>query len=108
MRYYLFAVFALFLLLAGCPGTSEIPPANDMQEPELPEITNFEECKEAGYPIMESDPRQCALPDGTTFVEELEFEEESEELPEEFEGIELEFNESESLDALDALEDEGS
>src|SRR4030042_749957 len=33
-------------------------------------ITNFEECATAGYPIMESYPPQCRIPDGNTFVEE--------------------------------------
>jgi len=33
------------------------------------EITNFEECANAGYPIMESYPRQCRTPDGQTFTE---------------------------------------
>lgn len=35
------------------------------------EITNFEECVEAGYPIMESYPRQCKAED-KLFVEEIE------------------------------------
>ena len=35
-------------------------------------ITNFNECAMAGNPIMESMPRQCATPDGRTFIEELE------------------------------------
>lgn len=34
-----------------------------------PIITNFEECEKAGYPVMESYPRQCATPDGETFTE---------------------------------------
>lgn len=33
-------------------------------------IANFEECAEAGYPVMESFPRQCRTPDGRLFVEE--------------------------------------
>lgn len=33
-------------------------------------ITNFDECASAGYPIMESYPEQCAVPDGRTFVNE--------------------------------------
>ena len=34
-------------------------------------ITNFEECVEAGFPVMESYPRQCRVGDGDTFTEEL-------------------------------------
>jgi len=32
-------------------------------------IASFEECVAAGYPVMESYPRQCRTPDGTTFIE---------------------------------------
>ena len=41
------------------------------KEPVLVEITNFEDCVSAGYPVMESYPRQCSVPDGGHFVEEL-------------------------------------
>ncbi len=43
-------------------------------------ITNFEECATAGYPIMESYPPQCRIPDGKTFVEESCVEKETEEI----------------------------
>lgn len=33
-----------------------------------PVITSFQECMDAGYPIMESYPRQCNA-DGNNFVE---------------------------------------
>ncbi|MBR9681297.1 MAG: hypothetical protein GOV00_00685 [Candidatus Altiarchaeota archaeon] len=36
-----------------------------------PEATNFEECVAAGNPVMESYPRQCRTPEGTTFVEQV-------------------------------------
>ncbi|MCK4428917.1 MAG: hypothetical protein KAU95_00970 [Candidatus Aenigmarchaeota archaeon] len=35
-----------------------------------PEIDSFEECVKAGYPILESYPRQCQMPNGKTFTEE--------------------------------------
>ncbi len=38
---------------------------------EEPCVTNFEECIAEGNPVMESYPRQCSAPDGTTFTEEL-------------------------------------
>lgn len=34
-------------------------------------IVDFESCILAGYPIMESYPRRCAVPNGPTFTEEL-------------------------------------
>ena len=34
-----------------------------------PEINSFDDCAKAGYPILESYPRQCRAPDGRVFVE---------------------------------------
>lgn len=34
-------------------------------------ILSFEDCMLAGYPVMESFPRQCKTPDGLTFAEEI-------------------------------------
>lgn len=36
------------------------------------EVRSFEDCASAGYPVMESYPRQCRTPDGKTFVESEE------------------------------------
>jgi len=35
-------------------------------------VSSFEECAAAGYPIMESYPRQCRTPDGQTFSEVID------------------------------------
>lgn len=35
------------------------------------EVNNFEECVSAGYPVMESYPRQCRTPSGELFTEEI-------------------------------------
>ncbi len=34
-------------------------------------IESFKECVEAGYPVLESYPRQCKTPEGRTFTEEI-------------------------------------
>lgn len=34
-------------------------------------ISSFSDCEKAGYPVMESFPRQCRTPDGLIFAEEL-------------------------------------
>jgi len=34
-------------------------------------LNSFDECIGAGYPILESYPRQCKTPDGKTFVEDI-------------------------------------
>ncbi len=38
------------------------------KEAEKTIVANFEECRRAGYPIMESYPEQCMTPDGRNFV----------------------------------------
>jgi len=38
---------------------------------EQPVVTNFEECRDVRYPILESYPRQCQTPDGRVFMEEI-------------------------------------
>lgn len=51
-------VITMLVVFAGCT------------EEKQSEISNFEECVEAGNPIMESYPRKCQS-DGKTFTEEL-------------------------------------
>lgn len=51
----------------GCPCSET--PASCPQDCKTQPITNFDECARAGYPIMESYPRQCRA-EGKTFVEE--------------------------------------
>ena len=36
-----------------------------------PVVLSFEDCAAAGYPVMESYPRQCRTPDGRLYVEEI-------------------------------------
>ena len=43
----------------------------DTQTTEEPtSVLSFEDCVAAGYPVMESNPRQCRTPDGRTYAEE--------------------------------------
>ncbi len=41
------------------------------RESDYSAITNFSECKQAGYPIMESYPEKCQTPDGRQFTNEV-------------------------------------
>ena len=59
------AAIAIVALLVG--GLIFAYFANKEQQ-RLLSITNFEECKAAGYPILESYPEQCKTPDRRTFV----------------------------------------
>lgn len=48
----------------------------DAKNPVVPDtsfekITSFKECEAAGYSVRESYPRQCALPDGRVYAEEI-------------------------------------
>lgn len=36
-----------------------------------PSVLSFEDCEKAGYPVLESNPRQCKTPDGRTYAEEI-------------------------------------
>jgi hypothetical protein len=38
------------------------------EEGKILDISTYEECVAAGYPVMESYPTRCATPDGRTFV----------------------------------------
>lgn len=60
----LIAIFVIFFLVM--PKVRE-----NREQSKIGQITNFEECVEMGYPIMESYPRQCSTPDGHTYTEEL-------------------------------------
>lgn len=61
-------IFLIVVILGGTaiyfiafkPG--EVPP---------PTVNSFEECVSAGYPVLESYPRQCKTPDGKTFTEDI-------------------------------------
>ncbi|HWH16446.1 MAG TPA: Gmad2 immunoglobulin-like domain-containing protein [Candidatus Paceibacterota bacterium] len=47
---------------------SDLEPAEDQ---EALSVLSFADCVAAGYPVMESYPRQCKTPDGRTYAEEL-------------------------------------
>ncbi|MBW2997559.1 hypothetical protein KY349_04430 [Candidatus Woesearchaeota archaeon] len=68
-KYISFAIMLLFVFAMGC--ATEQPIGGDTDEHGL-KIENFEQCAAAGYPVMESYPRKCAVPDGETFVEEID------------------------------------
>lgn len=62
-----------WLLLFG--PFSHLLKVSNVEEPndiDLATIQSFEDCEAAGFPVMESYPRQCALPDGRLYAEEIE------------------------------------
>lgn len=61
------AIVLVSVLVGGVYYTTKIKP--------LQNITDFESCAKAGYPIMESFPERCTTPDEKTFTRELTEEE---------------------------------
>lgn len=51
-----------------CAGSPDKPICKNNQ---CVAISSFEECVAAGYPIMESYPEQCRMPDGKTFTRKI-------------------------------------
>ncbi len=72
----IFLFLLLILVLAGIAGA--ILNSVEMQKEKIRGnntaglIRTFEECAAAGFPIMESYPRQCRTSDGKHFTEEIE------------------------------------
>src|SRR4030042_3349817 len=77
-KLIIFTAIVIVLVLAGL----FIVWNNKKAEEPKPGITvnNFEECVTAGYPVLESYPRQCKAPDGKTFSEDIGNELEKQEL----------------------------
>ncbi len=58
-----------FLLAAGAIIFTFMWP--ELKKPKPKIVGNFMECTEAGYPVMESYPRQCKAPNGQIFFETI-------------------------------------
>lgn len=72
----IFLFLLLILVLAGIAGA--ILNSVEMQKEKIRKnntadlINTFEECAAAGFPVMESYPRQCRTSEGKHFTEEIE------------------------------------
>lgn len=66
MKKILIGLIVLVLLVAGFVYVYK-----KAGSPITSDIKSFEDCSSAGYPVMESYPRQCKTPDGRTFAEEI-------------------------------------
>lgn len=64
------ASIIVVVILLGIAGYFVANRESLFEKPEQT-IMSFEECKAAGYPIMESYPEQCKTPDGRTFVRSI-------------------------------------
>lgn len=61
MKVFLVLIVIMVFMLSGCSAINENTQVND-----------FESCVSAGFPVMESYPRQCRGPTGQVYVEQLE------------------------------------
>lgn len=52
-----------------------------LNKQKIASISNFQECAEAGYPIMDSYPARCMTPDKRSFTQELSDEEKRKLIP---------------------------
>lgn len=69
MKKLLYIGTAIVVLLIGGIAWYAMQPKHESIAP--PAITSFQACADAGYPIMESHPRQCRTHEGATFVEDI-------------------------------------
>lgn len=60
-----------FLFIFTLVGVLIVSYRQQAKTDKLIKIQSFEACAEAGYPVMQSYPRQCTLPSGKFFVEQV-------------------------------------
>jgi len=64
-------IFILTLTIVIFGGTAVYFTMFKPGEAPPPSINSFEECLSAGYLVLESYPRQCKTPEGTTLTEDI-------------------------------------
>lgn len=64
-------LFILFIIIVILGGITLYFRVFKLSEAPVPIISDFEECVSAGYPVLESYPRQCKTPEGKTFTEDI-------------------------------------
>jgi hypothetical protein len=63
----LFLIIFLFIIILVVVFSYFFTKYNRISTP----ILSFDDCARAGYPVIETYPRQCKTPDGLTFAEEI-------------------------------------
>lgn len=69
--FWLIVIGGLIIAIIIASVFAVVKVKNDMDQSKAQAITTYDECVAAGYPILESYPEQCAVPDGPTFTREL-------------------------------------
>ncbi|MBN1494448.1 hypothetical protein JW911_01775 [Candidatus Peregrinibacteria bacterium] len=71
MKKILLTCVFILVLTAAFSGCAKVAEENEKNNDiQATAITNFQECVDAGNPVMESYPRQCSA-NGKTFIEEI-------------------------------------
>ncbi len=74
MKPYILLAVLIVLLVAWfvfmARSTQNTAPLETPVATSTPTVLSFADCVRAGYPVMESNPRQCRTPDGRTYAEE--------------------------------------
>lgn len=63
-------IIALLFFLLAAAAVSFVLVHRGQPTKLQPKVTNFAECAAAGYPVAQSYPRECTLPNGQFFVEQ--------------------------------------
>lgn len=71
MKANFIILIVLVLAIVGAALWFMLRKEEPLTPSEEPVVLSFTDCEAAGYPIMESYPRQCRTPDGRTYAEEL-------------------------------------
>lgn len=73
----IFTIYFVFSIMTGRPLWPPTPtepkpmPSDTYVSPPPSSINNFQECVQAGYPILETYPPQCTIPGGKSFTDVL-------------------------------------
>ncbi len=64
--------FSLMMICFGVVIWANTSVMNLSQKAKAQKINSYRDCARAGYPVQESYPRKCVIPQGKTFIEQLD------------------------------------
>ncbi len=65
-------VLLIFLTIAGLIAFNSTAPEDEVVDDNNLVVSNFNDCVNAGYEVIESHPRQCKTPEGEIHVEDID------------------------------------
>ena len=70
-KFIIVGIIFGIIILGGISWSIEVPNESLPPDSVSIQVNSFEECADAGFPVMESYPRQCRDAKGNTFVEDV-------------------------------------